>query len=236
MNDFDKLASDYEKASYKPDKQHSMLPTMLSLLDLSKNQVVIDVGCGSGFFTEPIAQRVKQVIGIDISKEELNKAIPAENIEYQNADMLAFDYTPCDRISCPFVLNYIQSSTDLVCLFKSFHSSLREGGRAVGIVDMPASPVHDSRQFGAIKRVQGGVLKEGAVLDIELYNNEKLIVKLQSFYHTRETLEDSLAIVGFKRISWGDPIVSQEGMDQKGHNYWEEYKRSCDIAYLVAEK
>ena len=236
MNDFDKLAPDYEKASSKPDKKYSMLPTILALLGLSKDQLVVDVGCGTGFFTIPIAQKVKRVIGIDTSIEELKAAVPAENIEYRPADMLSFDYPKCDRISCPFVLNYLQSSADLVQLFTRFANSLKRRGRVVSIVDMPASPIHNSRQFGAIKRAQGGILKEGAVLDIELYNNDNLIVKLQSFYHTRETLEDSLVIAGFKRISWGNPIISEEGINLKGAGYWEEYKRSCDIAYLVAEK
>ncbi len=236
MNDFDKLVLDYEKASSKPDKQHSMLPTLLSLLELNETHVVVDVGCGNGFFTLPIAQKARHVIGIDNSLEQLSRTTPAPNIEYICADMLTYDYPSCDRISCPFVLNYIQSPDDLISLFTRFHMALREEGRLVSIIDMPTSLVHDYRKFGAIKKVKTSPLKEGTLLEIELYNENSLIVKLNSIYHEKEVLEDCLKNVGFKKISWAEPVVSQEGIDLKGKDYWERYKENCDVAYLVAKK
>ena len=43
----------------------------LELLELKPSYVVADLGCGTGYFTVPLADKVKKVYGIDIQKEML---------------------------------------------------------------------------------------------------------------------------------------------------------------------
>jgi len=43
----------------------------LELIDLNPDYVVVDLGCGSGFFTVPLSRKVKKVYGIDVQKEML---------------------------------------------------------------------------------------------------------------------------------------------------------------------
>ncbi|VBB05615.1 s-adenosyl-l-methionine-dependent methyltransferase [Lucifera butyrica] len=61
---------------------------MLSGCDLSK---VIDLGCGTGALTRMIAQKAKHVIGIDISKRNVelaqNASTTFSNIDYINIDI-----------------------------------------------------------------------------------------------------------------------------------------------------
>lgn len=45
---------------------------IIGQLDLKPTQIVADLGCGSGYFTIPISQKVKKVYGIDIQEEMLN--------------------------------------------------------------------------------------------------------------------------------------------------------------------
>jgi len=44
---------------------------IIELLELKPSDVVADLGCGTGYFTVPIARKVKKVYGIDIQKEML---------------------------------------------------------------------------------------------------------------------------------------------------------------------
>lgn len=236
--DYDNLSKDYSKTHEKPDKKYSMLPTMLKLLNLDKNKIVIDVGCGDGFFTKPIAELSKKVYGIDNSKKQIKKAkknsLP--NINYSLTNMFNFNYPSCDRISCPFILNLVKTKKDLVSLFKKFYSSLSIGGKIIGIIDMPKSLVHDSKEWGAIKRIQGNSLKEGAVIDIELYNKGKHIITLHSYYHEKKVIEQSLLKADFNKITWHKPIISKEGISKMGKDFWKRYLKKCDVAYFSAVK
>ena len=45
---------------------------IIDLIDLKSHYVVIDLGCGSGYFSIPLSRRVNSVFGIDFQKEMLN--------------------------------------------------------------------------------------------------------------------------------------------------------------------
>jgi 2-polyprenyl-3-methyl-5-hydroxy-6-metoxy-1,4-benzoquinol methylase len=55
----------------------------------------LDLGCGIGLFTERLAQRCDEVVGIDISNSALQYAIrrmhALENVRMQQGDVLALD-------------------------------------------------------------------------------------------------------------------------------------------------
>lgn len=236
-NNYDSLAENYVKTHDKPDKKYSMLPTLVSLLELNEKDVVIDVGCGDGFFTIPISEKCEKVIGIDNSIEQIKKANEKnEDIDFRVADMFTFDYPLCDKISCPFVLNYIQNKDGLKTLFGKFYSALNENGKIVGILDMPKELINEAKEWGAIKKIKGDKIEEGVPMDIELYNGEEHLVTLHSFYHEKKVIEDLLTSSGFVDIKWKDAIVSQEGLEKFGKEFWESYKEKIDVVYFVARK
>jgi len=45
---------------------------ILEMVKIQPNFIAADLGCGSGFFTVPLAQKVEKVYGIDIQKEMLD--------------------------------------------------------------------------------------------------------------------------------------------------------------------
>jgi len=45
---------------------------ILNAVEIKSHIVAADLGCGSGYFTVPLARKVKKVYGIDIQKEMLN--------------------------------------------------------------------------------------------------------------------------------------------------------------------
>jgi ubiquinone/menaquinone biosynthesis C-methylase UbiE len=44
---------------------------ILAVTEIKSHFVAVDLGCGSGFFTIPLSQKVKKVYGIDVQKEML---------------------------------------------------------------------------------------------------------------------------------------------------------------------
>src|SRR3989344_3730591 len=90
--------------------------------------------------------------------------------------------------------------------------------------------------LGYIKKVYSKGLKEGAKMDIELYNKSKLIMSLRAYFHKKEVIEDCLRKAGFSKIIWEKPIISSEGIKDLGNKFWGGYLENIDIAYFVAEK
>ena len=59
------LESEERKTWQNPDE-------ILAQLELKPDYVVADLGCGSGYFSVPISQKVKRVYGIDVQQEMLD--------------------------------------------------------------------------------------------------------------------------------------------------------------------
>ena len=59
-------------------------------VEISADHVVVDIGCGLGRLTRPLAERARRVIGIDISTEMLERAqklnADLENVEWVHGD------------------------------------------------------------------------------------------------------------------------------------------------------
>ena len=90
LNDYNKLSESYQQTTVKPDKQFSTLPTVLKITGNFENKVILDLGCGSGFFSNEFAHNgAKKVFGVDNSVEQINlaKKNPLENTEYVIADI-----------------------------------------------------------------------------------------------------------------------------------------------------
>ncbi|WP_458454069.1 class I SAM-dependent methyltransferase [Methanobrevibacter sp.] len=78
--DWDKAAPGFFKRTRKDDYQNALFDKLI----LDEKDTVLDVGCGEGSVTIPIAKRVKKVIGLDSSPkmlEYLEKRACEQNIE-----------------------------------------------------------------------------------------------------------------------------------------------------------
>ena len=54
--------------------REEMLRTVLDMASPSKDQTVLDIGCGTGFFSLYLSDHVKKCIGFDISRSSIQKA------------------------------------------------------------------------------------------------------------------------------------------------------------------
>ncbi len=236
LNDYNKLSESYQQTAVKPDKQFSTLPTVLKIAGNFENKVILDLGCGSGFFSNEFARGgAKKAIGIDNSVEQINlaKKNPLENTEYIIGDIFTDKLPSTDIVLAPYVVNYATDTKQLVKLFQNIYSSLNANGKLIIVVDLPEGK--DLKKFGAIKNVLGEKV-DGAKIEIQLFNNEKFILSLNAFYFTPSTLENSLRSVGFSDISWHKPIISNEGVDKLSSEFWKGYIESPELGYISANK
>ncbi|MDR3653824.1 MAG: class I SAM-dependent methyltransferase [Paludibacter sp.] len=57
---------------------------------------IIDVGCGTGFFSFTVADRCKSALGVDLSKRNIDKAM--QNLSNKPTDKLSFRHTNLQNI------------------------------------------------------------------------------------------------------------------------------------------
>ncbi|OGL71628.1 hypothetical protein A3C17_02365 [Candidatus Uhrbacteria bacterium RIFCSPHIGHO2_02_FULL_53_13] len=233
-NNYDTLATSYKKTDTKPDKQYSMLPTVVELADDLSGKIVLDIGCGSGFFANAFALSAKRVIGIDNSAEQIQMAKSGQplNVDYRVADGLNSELPKADLVNAPFVLGYLESVEELKAFFASVYDCLSDGGRFITVIDTPSGS--DLRKYGARKILHGS--GEGVKLEIVLYNGDEEVCTLWATYHEPQTITQLLADVGFKEVAWHKPIVSQEGLEAMPDGFWDGYVNHCELGYVTALK
>lgn len=94
---------------------------------------ILDLACGTGNITIPLAQKGFKMVGLDRSKEmldQLESKAAARGIELVCADMREFRLSrPVDACICLFdSLNYLLEIEDIERCFSSVRSSLEPGG------------------------------------------------------------------------------------------------------------
>ena len=95
---YDGIAGGYDEL-YK-EEQLKKWQESRKLIKFSKNDVVLDVGCGTGFLTAEVAKLVKEVVGIDISEKLIERAVKTKNVKYivADAEKLPFGDKTFDKV------------------------------------------------------------------------------------------------------------------------------------------
>jgi ubiquinone/menaquinone biosynthesis C-methylase UbiE len=119
---------------------------LLGKLDIAPSSVVLDFGCGPGFFLIPIAEIAAKTIGVDVSPRMLKKSADQANKNGVNVELLESDGTD---IPLP------DNSVDLILLVHVFH----EVNNKDRVLDEFSRTLRPSGRVAIVERTaQGGVL------------------------------------------------------------------------------
>jgi len=126
-----------------------ILPNLLRLLDLKKGEIVLDLACGTGFFSREYFKKGAKVIGADIGSEliKLAKENSPQGIEYQisSADKLSLKNNSVDKIT---IVLAIQNIADAQAVFKECQRVLKPGGALFLVLNHPAFRVPKESDWG----------------------------------------------------------------------------------------
>lgn len=111
----------------------------LGKLGLDREHVLVDLGCGSGFFSIPASRLVKKVFALDIQQEMLgilNEKIKREKITNIEAILSEESFIPLPDNSADVLLmvNVFHELEDSSSLLKQVKRVLKKNGRLV-IID-----------------------------------------------------------------------------------------------------
>lgn len=119
-------------------------PVLMRMLSLSKDDAILDAGCGAGFFTYETARRCRLSIGIDWSLDaNLSLAMSKQpRATYVKGDVqtLPFSSDKFDKILLSSVLQMVKDDT---ALLKECHRVLKNEG--VLVLSVPVGYIHLKR-------------------------------------------------------------------------------------------
>jgi demethylmenaquinone methyltransferase/2-methoxy-6-polyprenyl-1,4-benzoquinol methylase len=86
-------AREYEKIYHKPERQQDLAELQVILLQLLAERNVLEIACGTGYWTEHIATRAASLLATDINDEVLElaqaKEYPRHNVTFLRTDAFA---------------------------------------------------------------------------------------------------------------------------------------------------
>lgn len=125
---------------------NNQLDHMIATAGLSKDQAILDVGCGMGKYTIPLAERGYNVTGLELSPALLDtlneKAAGRAEIATHQGDILDPDpalWGQFDRIIGFFVLHHL---IDIPAAYVSLAKLLKPGGKLVILEPNPLCPLY----------------------------------------------------------------------------------------------
>ncbi len=129
---------------------------IIPLLNPKKRDRVLEVGCGTGRLTIPVAKRCKEVIAIDFSGRMIDvakrKSSELNNILFKRVDVrngLPFEDEQFDKVLAALVVNHIDN---LERFFEEVHRVLKKGGIFVFDDINPDSEFFEVRNRGDLDR------------------------------------------------------------------------------------
>jgi len=137
-----KSATWYDKLLGEDDtyQRKVILPNLLRQLNLKRGEIVLDLACGQGFFSNEFYKTGAKVIGCDIAEEliEIAKKKSPKEIEYKICSSNKLDFltnASVNKIVCILALQNIQ---DIIGTMKECRRVLKKDGEFFLVLNHPA--------------------------------------------------------------------------------------------------
>jgi ubiquinone/menaquinone biosynthesis C-methylase UbiE len=132
-------AGEYEQVYEKPERQQELAWLRERVPQLFRGRTVLEVACGTGYWTQYIATTAKRVYACDINEPVLEiareKPVPPGKATFFKADAVALDHVPagCNAAFAGFWWSHVKKSE--LALFVKNLSLRLEPGSVVAILD-----------------------------------------------------------------------------------------------------
>jgi len=202
-NEYDKFSEEYHQHLLNKGENnwHRYIekPVMKRILkEIIKNKSVLDLGCGSGIFTnELIKFNPKNITGIDLSGGLINIA----KREYPKIDFLVgdakntpFKNSEFDVVSSSLMVHYFDN---LISLFKEINRILKSNGYFVFSMHHPVMEVSGRLIINGKEDKENSLLKPYFKEGVYNWKLGEKMKNMIAYHHTFETIFNSLNKSGF---------------------------------------
>ncbi|MEM0964693.1 MAG: methyltransferase domain-containing protein [Verrucomicrobiota bacterium] len=244
---YDDIGEDYLQTKAVRWKQYAEPYALFTALGSLQGKRVIDVACGDGYFTRPLAlMGAREVVGIDISEEMVKLARAKEQethlgIRYEVADggELAASIDSLgqfDVATAQWLLDYAVSRDHLRAMCRSLAAILKPGGRFVHMGSNFDSLFHYPENFAKDNATftHSGPYGDGARVRWTIRYGEDNTVSAENTMWTPETITEELENAGFKSVEWPETLIGPVAYSVVDPFYWKEFEEHPWFAVTVA--
>ncbi|MFI2608465.1 class I SAM-dependent methyltransferase [Kitasatospora sp. NPDC018619] len=229
VQQYDGIGEAFEGFKALPLTRYGEVPSFLGLVGDVRGRSVLDLACGTGFYSREFRRRgAIDVLGVDISTEMIAAARAIERrdplgVRYEVGDVA--ELRPLDRrfdlalaVQC---LNYAEDVAAMERMCRAVHRSLVPGGELFVLAQNPdyrfdcpsleaygfrCEPTGEEGETGPRVRVT-------ALLDPQP-------ITILTAAPRREVYERSLRAAGFTGLEWVPLEVSEAGLRAFGAQFW----------------
>jgi predicted methyltransferase len=142
---------------------------VMNTLGVKPGSVVADVGCGKGYFTFHLADRVKpqgKVYAVDVKEDlirDLRREAEAKKLSQIEAVVGAADdpHLPLSTLDAILVVDAYHEMHDYDAMLEAFYRALKPGG-LLGIIDFEVEPGQGRSTYFERHRLPAAVVREDA--------------------------------------------------------------------------
>lgn len=160
-------AAEYEAIYAKPERQPDLKIAATLLQEIFNGKSLLEIACGTGFWTEKIAQTARTILATDINEVVLeiarNKYFPNNNVHFEAVDMYRLQpEKPVEALFGGFVWSHI-AIQNLPDFIRKANSLVSAGGTVVMMdnryAEGSSTPIFSTDEFGntyQYRRLQNG--------------------------------------------------------------------------------
>ncbi len=187
-----KVANWYDSMLEKDNdsfQQKVILPNLLRIIAPKKNQIILDLACGQGFFARIFAKGGAKVIASDISAEliKIAREKSSKEIEYHVAPAEDIKFCPNSSVDAVTIILALQNIKNVDGVLAECARVLKKDGSLFLVLNHPAfrapkasSWGWDDKELAQYRRVDG-YLSEWQT-EIEMHPGQKKSEKTVSFH------------------------------------------------------
>ncbi|MGW2483576.1 class I SAM-dependent methyltransferase [Streptomyces sp. NPDC001571] len=230
---YDGIGEAFEGFKALPLAQYVEAPSFLALVGDVTGKKVIDLACGTGFYSREVKRRgAADVFGIDVSGEMIAAALGIERanplgVRYAVGDVadLPPAEQPFDVATAVMLLNYAETVGQFELLCRRVHENLKSGG---DFFMLHQTPDYDfsgpsPRPYGFLTELTGEEFETGPRVRTTALL-EGVPISFTSGLARREVFETALTKAGFSELTWVPTTVSPTGIEAYGDAFWADYR------------
>ena len=240
MTQYDKIGSAYERVKELPLARFAEVPTVLRSLEHIKGQRVLDLACGTGYYTRRIRELgAAEVVGVDISQVMIRHAVEVEahlplGISYQVLDATELPALGgFDRVNAVYLLNYAPNEESLRKMVDGVSRNLKAGGSFFAATTNPDFSFEgvNATKYGATFR-SVRLFDAGREVLVELHVDPPVVFTCYTLW--REVYERVLLDTGFCELSWIPQSVPDATIAQFRPGHWDDWLANPPVVGLSA--
>ncbi|MGW5120911.1 class I SAM-dependent methyltransferase [Streptomyces noursei] len=229
VQQYDEIGEAFEGFKSLPLVRYGEVPSFLGMVGDVRGKSVLDVACGTGFYSREFKRRgAADVFGVDISVEMIAAAREFERraplgVRYEVGDVGELQsverrFDVAVGVQC---LNYAADQAELERMCANIHRSLVPGGEFFVFAQKPdyafdcpsldkygfrCEPTGEETEMGPRVRVTA-LLEAGPI-------------SIVATAPRREVYEECLRASGFSAVEWVPLEVSEAGIREFGEEFW----------------